>query len=87
MVAARQNFPFEFVSCLATTLRGSTPRDLRKKSSAVQAAAGRRCKVYASLATHDNPNERFYKLFNMNEATYYTFKKGNVRFSCSTAIT
>ena len=37
-------------------------------------------KFYAALGNHDNPNERFYKLLNMNSATYYTYKKGNVRF-------
>jgi hypothetical protein len=37
---------------------------------------------YASLGNHDDPNQRFYKLFNMNGERYYTFKKGNpgVRF-------
>ena len=37
-------------------------------------------KFYASLGNHDNTNERFYKPFNMNGESYYTYKKGNVRF-------
>jgi 3',5'-cyclic AMP phosphodiesterase CpdA len=37
-------------------------------------------KFYAALGNHDNSNERFYKLFNMNGQQYYTYKKGNVRF-------
>jgi 3',5'-cyclic AMP phosphodiesterase CpdA len=32
------------------------------------------------VGNHDNTNERFYKPFNMNGESYYTFKKGNVRF-------
>ena len=31
-------------------------------------------KFYASLGNHDNPNQRFYKLFNMNGQRYYNFK-------------
>jgi predicted phosphodiesterase len=35
---------------------------------------------YAALGNHDDPNERFYKFFNMNGQQYYSFKKGGVRF-------
>ena len=31
-------------------------------------------KFYAALGNHDNPNERFYKPFNMNGERFYTFK-------------
>ena len=38
-------------------------------------------KFYAALGNHDNPNERFYKRFNMNGERFYTFKpKPGVRF-------
>ena len=37
-------------------------------------------KFYASLGNHDNPNERFYKPFNMGEKRYYSFRKGNAEF-------
>jgi predicted MPP superfamily phosphohydrolase len=82
MVAARQNFPFEFVIMLGDNIYGgSTPRDFEKKFEVpYKPLLDAGVKFYASLGNHDNPNERFYKLFNMNEATYYTFKKGNVRF-------
>ena len=30
---------------------------------------------YASLGNHDDPNQRFYKPFNMNGKRYYSFKK------------
>ena len=32
-------------------------------------------KFYAALGNHDDPNQRFYKPFNMNGERYYTFKK------------
>jgi predicted phosphodiesterase len=35
---------------------------------------------YATLGNHDDPNQRFYTLFNMAGKRYYSFKKGNVRF-------
>ncbi len=37
-------------------------------------------KFYASLGNHDDPNERFYKPFNMGEKRYYRFRKGNAEF-------
>jgi 3',5'-cyclic AMP phosphodiesterase CpdA len=37
-------------------------------------------KFYASLGNHDESNQRFYNLFNMNGEEYYTLKRGNVTF-------
>ena len=38
-------------------------------------------KFYASLGNHDSPNQRMYKLFNMNGERYYTFRpKPGIRF-------
>jgi predicted phosphodiesterase len=38
-------------------------------------------KFYASLGNHDDPNQRFYKPFNMNGERYYSFRpKLGVRF-------
>jgi hypothetical protein len=39
-------------------------------------------KFFAALGNHDDPNQVFYKNFNMNGERYYTFKapKGSVRF-------
>ena len=31
-------------------------------------------KFYAALGNHDDPNQRFYKPFNMNGERYYSFK-------------
>ncbi len=38
-------------------------------------------KFYAALGNHDEPNQRYYKPFNMNGRRYYTFRpKGGIRF-------
>jgi hypothetical protein len=37
-------------------------------------------KFYASLGNHDDPNQRFYKPFNMGGERYYTYTKGSARF-------
>ena len=45
-------------------------------------------KFYASLGNHDDPNQRFYKPFNMDGERYYTYTKGPTSASsCSTATT
>ena len=82
MVEARQRFPFEFVIMLGDNIYGgSSPSDYQKKFEIpYKPLLDAGVKFYASLGNHDNANERFYKLFHMNGATYYTFKKGNVRF-------
>ncbi|MFY9583376.1 MAG: metallophosphoesterase [Candidatus Acidiferrales bacterium] len=82
MLATRQGFPFDFVIMLGDNIYGgSSPRDFEKKFEVpYKPLLDAGVKFYAALGNHDNPNERFYKLFNMDGATYYTFKKGNVRF-------
>jgi 3',5'-cyclic AMP phosphodiesterase CpdA len=37
-------------------------------------------KFYAALGNHDDPNQRFYKPFNMDGKRFYTFKKGDAEF-------
>jgi predicted phosphodiesterase len=82
MNSARQTLPFEFVIMLGDNIYGgSSPKDYEKKfERPYKPLLDAGIKFYASLGNHDNPNERMYKLFNMNGANYYTFKKGNVRF-------
>ena len=60
---------------------GKSASEIRKKFELPYAAllAGG-VKFYATLGNHDNPNERFYKPFNMNEKRYYNFRNGNVEF-------
>jgi phosphodiesterase/alkaline phosphatase D-like protein len=75
-------FPFEFVIMLGDNIYGN------KGSAAFRTkfedpyrsllAAG--VKFYAALGNHDDPNERFYKPFNMDGQRYYTFQKGDAQF-------
>ena len=82
MVKARQFFPFDFVIMLGDNIYGgSTPADFEKKFALpYKPLLDAGVAFYASLGNHDNTNERFYKPFNMNGESYYTYKKGNVRF-------
>lgn len=82
MVGVRQDFPFDFVIMLGDNIYGTSgPSEFEKKFEVpYKPLLDAGVKFYAALGNHDNPNERFYKLFNMNSATYYTYKKGNVRF-------
>jgi 3',5'-cyclic AMP phosphodiesterase CpdA len=82
MVTVRQQFPYEFVIMLGDNLYGgSKPKDYETKFELpYKPLLDSGVKFYASLGNHDNPNERFYKLFNMNGQNYFTIKKGNVHF-------
>ncbi|MBZ5538826.1 MAG: metallophosphoesterase [Acidobacteriia bacterium] len=82
MLKAREAFPFEFVTMLGDNIYGgSKPADFdRKFAVPYKPLIDAGVKFYASLGNHDNTNERFYKPFNMNGESYYTYKKGNVRF-------
>jgi len=82
MVKARQPFPFEFVTMLGDNIYGdSKPADFdRKFAVPYKPLMDAGVKFYAALGNHDNTNERFYQPFNMNGESYYTYKKGNVRF-------
>lgn len=81
---SRTVFPYEFVLMMGDNLYGgSKESDFRKKfEEPYKALLDAKVPFYASLGNHDNPNERFYKLFNMNGERYYTFKPkvGGVRF-------
>ena len=82
MVDARKAFPFTFVIMLGDNLYGrERPQDYETKFEKPYApllAAG--VKFYASLGNHDEPNQRYYKPFNMDGKRYYTFKQSDVRF-------
>jgi len=75
-------FPYEFVIMMGDNLYGSErPQDYaRKFETPYKAIIDRKIPFYAALGNHDDPNQRFYKFFNMNGERYYTFKKGSVRF-------
>jgi len=60
---------------------GKKPGDFKKKfEEPYKQLLGAGVKFYAALGNHDDPNERFYKPFNMGENRYYTFKNGNAEF-------
>jgi 3',5'-cyclic AMP phosphodiesterase CpdA len=82
MLKARQIFPFDFVMMLGDNIYGgSKPTDFdRKFAVPYKPLIDAGVNFYASLGNHDNTNERFYTPFNMNGESYYTYKKGNVRF-------
>lgn len=78
----RDKFPFDFVIMLGDNIYGGhTPRDFENKfEQPYKPLLSAGVKFYATLGNHDKPNDRFYKPFNMNGQSYYTYKKNNVRF-------
>jgi len=92
MVAFHKEFPFDFVIMLGDNIYGSdTPKEMANKFETPYKPLLDAGVVFrASLGNHDNPNQRFYKLFNMGGERYYTFRaskggtskltEGGVRF-------
>jgi hypothetical protein len=82
MAAYHDKFPFDFVVMLGDNLYGGeTPADFKRKfEDPYKPLLDGGVKFYASLGNHDNPNQRFYKPFNMGEKRYYNFKNGNAEF-------
>src|ERR1700736_232945 len=82
MAKYREKFPFDFVLMLGDNLYGGeSPADFKRKfEDPYKALLDGDVKFYASLGNHDNPNQRFYKPFNMGEKRYYSFKNGNAEF-------
>ena len=82
LIASRSSFPYEFVLMMGDNLYGSEGPSAydRKFERPYKPLLDSGVKFYASLGNHDEPNQRFYKAFNMNGERYYTFKpKGNIR--------
>jgi predicted phosphodiesterase len=82
MIDSRVAFPYDFVIMLGDNIYGgSKSKDFEQKFAVpYKPLLDAGIKFYACLGNHDNPNERLYKSFNMDGASYYTYKKGNVRF-------
>ena len=82
--AARTLFPFTFSLMLGDNLYGSERPDdfVDKFERPYKVLLDAGVKFYAALGNHDDPNQRFYKPFNMNGERYYSFKapQGSVRF-------
>jgi predicted phosphodiesterase len=82
MWRSRAVFPFEFAIMLGDNLYGSErPQDYARKFEVpYKLLLAADVAFYASLGNHDDPNQRFYKPFNMGGQRYYTFQKKDVRF-------
>ena len=82
MAKFRGLFPFDFVIMLGDNMYGSQgAEDYRIKFEApYKPLLDASVKFYAALGNHDDPNQRFYKPFNMGGKRYYSFNNGNVEF-------
>jgi predicted phosphodiesterase len=82
LASFHEQFPFTFVLMMGDNLYGAErPQDFVQKFEApYRLLLDANVVFYAALGNHDDPNQRFYKPFNMGGKRYYTFKKGNVRF-------
>jgi hypothetical protein len=82
LVLARKTFRYEFVLMLGDNIYGDdSPKGYQKKFEVPYGPlleAG--VPFYATLGNHDDPDQRFYKWFNMGGKRYYTFSKGPVEF-------
>lgn len=78
----REKVSFDFVVMLGDNIYGGeSTADMKKKfEDPYKPLLDAGVKFYASLGNHDNPNQRFYKPFNMGEKRYYSFRKGNAEF-------
>ncbi len=70
-------FPYEFIILVGDNMYGAErPQDFNRKFEIpYKPLLDAKIQFYASLGNHDDPNQRWYKYFNMNGERYYTFKK------------
>lgn len=82
IIRYHQRFPFTFALLLGDNIYGSErPQDFVKKfERPYKALLDDGVEFHAALGNHDDPNQKFYKPFNLGGQRYRTFKKGNVRF-------
>ena len=82
MAKFRGLFPFDFVIMLGDNMYGGQGEaDYKIKFEApYKALLDGGVKFYAALGNHDEPNQRFYKPFNMGGKRYYSFNNGNAEF-------
>jgi hypothetical protein len=82
LAASYEVFPFELVLMLGDNIYGSErPQDFERKfERPYKPLLDRKIPFYASLGNHDDPNQRYYKPFNMDGKRFYTFEKKGVRF-------
>lgn len=78
----REKVAFNFVIMLGDNIYGGeSAGGMRKKfEDPYRPLLNAGVEFHASLGNHDNPNQRYYKYFNMGEKRYYSFRKGNAEF-------
>jgi predicted phosphodiesterase len=78
----RERVNFTFTIMVGDNIYGSErPQDFEKKfEHPYKPLLDAGVRFYAALGNHDDPNQRFYKPFNMNGERFYTFTKGNIDF-------
>ncbi len=83
MALYHKAFPFGFVLMLGDNMYGGeSPEDFQRKFEIpYRELLNAGVRFYASLGNHDDTNERFYRLFNMNGKRYYSFQpRRGIRF-------
>lgn len=82
MARFHEKFPYDFAIMLGDNLYGSErPQDYaRKFELPYKTLLDAKVEFHAALGNHDDPNQRFYKPFNLGGERYRTFRKGNARF-------
>lgn len=82
IIRYRARFPFTFAILLGDNIYGSErPQDfVNKFITPYKPLLDAKVEFNAALGNHDDPNQRFYKPYNMGGNRYRTFRKGNVRF-------
>jgi hypothetical protein len=75
-------FPFTFAITVGDNIYGDeSPAGMEQKFVVpYKALLDRDVSFHASLGNHDDPSQRFYRLFNMNGERYYSFTKGEIQF-------
>lgn len=82
MANVRAKFPYDFAIMLGDNMYGhERPQDYARKFEApFKPLLDAKVEFHAALGNHDDPNQRFYKPFNLGGNRYRTFRKGNARF-------
>ena len=82
MAKYHEKVSFDFVLTMGDNLYGGeSAADFKRKfEDPYKTLLDAGVKFFACLGNHDNPNQRFYKPFNMNGRRYYDFRRGNVGF-------
>lgn len=76
MAAFHGEFPFDFVIMLGDNIYGAdSPVEMASKfSTPYKPLLDAGVTFHAVIGNHDNPNQRFYKPFNMGGQRYYSFR-------------